>query len=160
MNENIKYYYLYQTPIGKIIIEQEAEAISKIQLQSMEIFTSTSIFKETALIKNAYNQLKEYFEGNRRVFDLPLALHGTEFQNKVWVELMKIPYGKTCSYLDIAKAVQIPKGARAVGMANNKNDIIIVIPCHRVIGANGKLIGYAGGLSVKKYLLDLESKNM
>lgn len=154
-----KYCYVYKTQIGEVIIEQEDNAISKIVTTRNNTVDKQCDFKETELIKKAYTQLMEYFEGIRRKFDLPLVVHGTEFQKKVWEELMKIQYGKTCSYLDIAKAIHCPKGARAVGMANNKNNIIIVIPCHRVIGTNGKLVGYGEGLDVKKYLLELERKS-
>lgn len=99
------------------------------------------------------------FDGRRKKFDLKLSYHGTEFQIKVWKALEKIPYGETCTYKDIAESVGIPKGCRAVGMANNRNPIVIVVPCHRVIGMNGSLTGYAGGLEMKEYLLDLEKSN-
>lgn len=101
-------------------------------------------------------QLVEYFNGERREFDIDLDIIGTEFQQRVWQALMKIPYGETVSYKDIAIAVGNPKALRAVGMANNKNKIPIIIPCHRVIGTNGKLVGYGGGLPVKEKLLKLE----
>lgn len=112
---------------------------------------------ETDLIKNTHRQLDEYFSGERKFFDIPLLLIGTDFQVKVWKALMTIPYGKTASYLDIAKLIGNPKASRAVGGANNKNNIIIVIPCHRIIGSNGDLTGYECGLDIKKYLLNLES---
>lgn len=104
-------------------------------------------------------QLSQYFDGRRKKFDLKLSYYGTEFQIKVWKALQEIPYGTTCTYKDIAERVGIPKGCRAVGMANNKNPIVIVVPCHRVIGMNGSLTGYAGGLDVKEYLLELEKRN-
>lgn len=104
----------------------------------------------------ACDQLAEYFSGLRTVFDLPLAPVGTPFQRRVWHALCEIPYGTTCSYRDIAESIDNPKGVRAVGLANGKNPIAIVIPCHRVIGANGKLTGYAGGLNRKATLLELE----
>lgn len=103
-------------------------------------------------------QLREYFEGERKVFDLPLKISGTPFQEMVWGELLKIPYGETRSYKDIATSIGNPKASRAVGMANNRNKIAIIIPCHRVIGANGSLTGYAGGLDIKEKLLLLEKK--
>ncbi|MCO7176886.1 methylated-DNA--[protein]-cysteine S-methyltransferase [Sporolactobacillus kofuensis] len=102
-------------------------------------------------------QLREYFSGSRTSFSLKLLMKGTDFQQKVWTALADIPYGETRSYKDIAKAVQNPKGVRAIGMANNRNPIPIVVPCHRVIGSNGALIGYGGGISVKKALLELET---
>ena len=109
------------------------------------------------MIKKTIKELEEYFEGKRKFFDIPISIKGTEFQEKVWEALLRIPYGETKSYEDIAKMVGCPKGARAVGMANHNNKIIIIIPCHRVIGKNGKLVGYAGGLPVKEKLLQIES---
>lgn len=114
--------------------------------------------KETPILKKAKTQLKEYFEGKRKHFDLPIKLEGTDFQMKVWKELLKIPYGETRTYKEIAKKIDNPDSQRAVGNANNKNKIAIVIPCHRVVGSNGKLIGYALGLEKKKYLIELEKK--
>lgn len=104
-------------------------------------------------------ELDEYFAGKRRTFEIPLKVQGTEFQERVWRELQKISYGKTCTYKDIAARVDCPRGSRAVGLANNRNPISIFIPCHRVISGNGKLTGYAGGLDAKRYLLELEQKN-
>ena len=101
-------------------------------------------------------QLNEYFTGRRRTFDLPLSLRGTPFQRSVWLQLLQIPWGETRSYGDIARAVGKPGAARAVGMANQTNPLPIIVPCHRVIGANGSLTGYAGGLDVKARLLALE----
>jgi methylated-DNA-[protein]-cysteine S-methyltransferase len=111
---------------------------------------------ETPLIQKAAAQIKEYFEGKRTQFKLPLAPHGTEFQLAVWRALQDIPYGETRSYKEIAAAIGRPKAVRAVGMANNRNPISIIVPCHRVIGHDGKLVGYGGGLPLKKYLLELE----
>jgi len=113
---------------------------------------------ETDLLKRAGQQLKEYFEGTRLNFDLPLKMEGTEFQIKVWNALLQIPFGQTRSYKQIAEAVGNPLGSRAIGNANNKNKISIIVPCHRVIGANGKLVGYEGGLDIKEKLLNLEKK--
>jgi methylated-DNA-[protein]-cysteine S-methyltransferase len=101
-------------------------------------------------------QLSEYFNGTRRNFDLDLAPRGTEFQTKVWAALAEIPYGTTATYGEIAAKVGNPKASRAVGMANNRNPIALIIPCHRVIGSSGKLVGYGGGLPTKEFLLDLE----
>jgi methylated-DNA-[protein]-cysteine S-methyltransferase len=108
---------------------------------------------------DAKRQLEEYFCGKRRAFDLPLSPGGTDFQKRVWRALTDIPYGETRSYADIAAAVGSPKGFRAVGMANHVNPIPIIIPCHRVIGKNGKLTGYAGGLDMKTSLLAMEREN-
>ena len=116
--------------------------------------------KPSALSDMAFLQVKEYLQGERTSFDIPYELAGTEFQKKVWNALCQIPYGKTCTYKDIATMIGNPKASRAVGMANNKNPITIIIPCHRVIGANGKLVGYAGGLAMKQALIQLELKNI
>lgn len=101
-------------------------------------------------------QLREYFAGNRRAFDVPLAATGTAFRQQVWQALQNIPYGQTCSYSDIAQAIGNPKAVRAVGTSNGANPIAIFVPCHRVVGADGRLTGYAGGLERKQWLLDLE----
>ena len=111
---------------------------------------------ETVLLKEAIRELNEYFDGKRTSFDLQLELQGTEFQKKVWKALKEIPFGETRSYGEIAKIIGNEKACRAVGMANNKNPIAIIVPCHRVIGANGKLVGYAGGVDLKEKLLNLE----
>ena len=112
-----------------------------------------------AVTKEAKQQLSEYFDQQRKAFDLPLAPVGTQFQQNVWQQLCAIPYGETCSYADIAKQLNNPNAVRAVGSANGKNPISIVVPCHRVIGANGTLTGYAGGLTRKAALLTLENPN-
>lgn len=147
--------YSYQTEIGKIYIVENGTAITHLYFNEYPLLDN---FKknETELIKKAYNQLKEYFLGKRKEFDLPLLPKGTDFQQKVWKALREIPFGETKSYGEIAKNIGNPKAARAVGMANNKNPISIFIPCHRVIGSNGKLVGYGGGLKIKEYLLKIE----
>lgn len=147
--------YCYEAPIGCLTIGDNGSAITKIQFGKTQNFGA-----ESPLAKKACKQLEEYFQGKRTQFDLPLQLRGTEFQKKVWQELCQIPYGSTCSYKDIAIKIGNEKAVRAVGGANNKNPIMIVVPCHRVIGVSGELTGYACGLDVKKYLLDLESKAM
>ena len=111
------------------------------------------------MLKECIEQLNEYFAGKRKVFDLPLNPQGTDFQKRVWAELQKIPYGKTVSYLDIARNIGDVNSTRAVGNANGKNKLNILIPCHRVIGINGKLTGYGGGLWRKQWLLELEMEN-
>lgn len=118
-----------------------------------------ALLQTTELLSMATIQLDEYFQGNRTTFSLPFKLTGTPFQLAVWKELQNIPYGKTTSYKEIAQKINKPKAYRAVGMANNKNPLPIIIPCHRVIGSNGKLIGYAGGLKLKNYLLELEKSH-
>ena len=111
---------------------------------------------ETPLLQEAEEQLNEYFAGARREFDLPLAPKGTPFQKAVWAEMCRIPYGETRTYGQIAAQIGRPTACRAVGMANNRNPIAIVVPCHRVVGSTGALVGYAGGLGVKTHLLNLE----
>ena len=145
--------FFYETEVGIIGIRENNKSITDIYFSKVD--TNDNI-EETDLIKECFKQLKEYFEGNRKKFDLPLDAEGTEFQKKVWNELLNIPYGETKSYKDIAVAIGNEKACRAIGMANNKNPIPIVIPCHRVIGSNGKLVGYAGGLNVKEKLLNIE----
>jgi methylated-DNA-[protein]-cysteine S-methyltransferase len=109
--------------------------------------------------RSAIQQLQEYFDGKRTEFDLPLDLQGTQFQKAVWHKLQSIPYGETCSYGEIARSIGKPGAARAVGMANHDNPVAVVVPCHRVVGSDGSLTGYAGGLDVKKRLLAIESQN-
>jgi len=118
-----------------------------------------ALLQTTELLSMATIQLDEYFQGKRTTFSLPFKLIGTPFQLAVWKELQNIPYGQTTSYKEIAQKINKPKAYRAVGMANNKNPLPIIIPCHRVIGSNGKLIGYAGGLNLKNYLLELEKSH-
>jgi len=121
-----------------------------------EGFTKT----ETPLIKKAALQIEEYLIGKRKKFSLPLFMQGTEFQKDVWKALQSIPYGETRSYKDIAVQIGRPKAMRAVGLANNRNPISIIVPCHRVIGHDGKLVGYAGGLKLKQKLLDMEKSHI
>lgn len=139
-------------------IAEENEAICRIFFHTGKKIDG---FKEekTPLIKETANQLDEYFNKKRKVFDIPLKLNGTDFQIKVWEMLQKIAYGETCSYGELAAMTGNPKASRAVGMANNRNPIVIVVPCHRVIGHDGSLTGYAGGLELKQALLELEHEN-
>ncbi len=151
----MKYYHYYESPIGKLVIVHNDRGITNLYLAHL-LQIENAIQEETDLIKEAVKQLDEYFNGLRQSFDLPLAPAGTPFQQKVWQALRNIPCGKTYSYKQIAEQIGSPKASRAIGMANNKNPILLLIPCHRVIGANGKLIGFAAGLEMKKYLLTLE----
>ncbi|WP_346889921.1 methylated-DNA--[protein]-cysteine S-methyltransferase [Clostridium sp. UBA1056] len=114
--------------------------------------------EHSALSDLAFDQVCEYLKGHRRIFDFPYELSGTEFQKKVWNALCQVPYGETRTYKEIASVVGNPKASRAVGMANNKNPLMVVVPCHRIVGTDGNLIGYAGGLDMKKALLELEGK--
>jgi methylated-DNA-[protein]-cysteine S-methyltransferase len=147
------YYYTYS--LCKLGIAEEDGSVCRIFFEAEKI-PGDYVKHETPLIKKAASQLGEYFNGKRKTFELPLALHGTEFQNKIWKALQKIRYGETCSYGGLAAKTGNPKASRAVGMANNRNPIPIIIPCHRVIGKDGSLTGYAGGLELKRKLLDLE----
>lgn len=146
--------YFYKSNIGYfkiVIVEDYIINLHKVTTKEQNHGTSKIL---TKVIK----ELDEYFKGERQNFTIPYKLKGTPFQMKVWNELSKIPYGQTRSYKDIAENINCPKGYRAVGLANNKNPIAIIIPCHRVIGINGKLIGYRGGLETKEALLELEQK--
>jgi len=155
----MKNIYYYKTSIGKICIEENGMEITKVYLDNDDVSSDKNL-NETVLIKETAKQFVEYLEGKRKRFEIPLVLEGTDFQKKVWTALLNIPYGKTCSYSEIAETIGQPKSARAVGMANNKNPILILVPCHRVIGKNGNLVGYAAGIELKKYLLRLENDNI
>ncbi|MDY9921324.1 MAG: methylated-DNA--[protein]-cysteine S-methyltransferase [Synergistota bacterium] len=153
----IFYSYTYGG-VGKIEIGTESESITDVHFAKSFVPPSEYSRKETPLHKKAAEQLRGYFEGTRKVFDLPLAPKGTDFQRRCWEALLQVPYGETRSYGDIARAAGSPKGFRAVGMANNRNPVAIIIPCHRIIGSDGKLVGYGGGIDIKAFLLDLERK--
>lgn len=152
----MKFSKSYKTIIGSITICADENSITGVHFGTI---TDYGEDKETELIKSAFLQLNEYFDGKRQNFELPLKLEGTDFQKRVWENLKKIPYGKTWSYKELAIAAGNEKACRAAGMANNKNPAAIIVPCHRVVGADGKLVGYAAGLKIKKFLLDLESKH-
>lgn len=154
----MEFYNEYKTKIGTILIEERENKIAKIKILKKEEKIEGQR-KETTLIKKAYLQIQEYLEGKRKKFDLPLLMQGTKFQIKVWKALTTIPYGETRSYQEIAKQVGNEKAARAVGMANHNNPIILVVPCHRVIGKNKKLVGFGAGLEVKEILLNIEKQN-
>lgn len=129
---------------------------SDIALIAINFVDTEKVETPNNLVKQTKKQLNEYFEGKREAFTIPLNISGTNFQKLVWEELQKIPYGKTTSYKQIAQNINNPKAVRAVGIANSKNKIPIIIPCHRVIGNNGKLSGYAGGVWRKEKLLEIE----
>ena len=147
-------YFIYGSPFGNIVIESDGKAITGLRTESNEKPTGKK--EASTLTDITAMQLSEYFTGKRKKFDVLLNPQGTDFQRSVWKALQDIPYGKTRSYKQIAQAVGNPKACRAVGMANNKNPIWIIIPCHRVIGSGGSLTGYGGGLEMKQKLLDLE----
>ena len=152
---NIKNIYYYQTLIGRIGIADNGDTITDVVLHGEKAPVNCRI-NESQLIKSAAAQINEYLAGRRKIFDLPLMAEGTRFQQQVWQALQGIPYGETRSYQQIAEQIGNIKACRAVGMANNRNPIAIVIPCHRVIGKNGTLVGYGGGLDVQARLLELE----
>lgn len=145
----------YQSPVGWIIARERNGQICALERVAHK---PVDLGQSSEYTDMAFAQLEAYFMGKRQVFDFPYVLEGTVFQQKVWRALLDIPYGETRSYGDIAHAIGNPKACRAVGMANHRNPMIIVVPCHRVIGANGALTGYGGGLPMKTFLLNLEQK--
>lgn len=153
-----KRYAVYETDIGNILIAEEHGAVTDVLSAKDTTSFCRNPVEESSLTREAARQLRAYLAGKLLVFDLPLAPAGTSFQLSVWRALLDIPYGQTRSYLDIATAVGNPKASRAVGMANHRNPISFIIPCHRVIGSDGSLVGYGGGLELKKLLLDLERR--
>lgn len=157
------YFTLFDSPVGELMLVANDKGLSGLFFGKERKKLSASVkleedAKHPVLLK-AQQQLSEYFAGKRREFDLPLAPAGTVFQLKAWKQLCKIPYGKTISYGEQAKRLGDAKKARAVGMANNRNPIGIIVPCHRVVGASGDLTGFGGGLKAKEFLLNLEKKH-
>ena len=150
-----KHRSLLESPLGWLCIEANDHDITRIEFVDSD---AQYELNESDLTRKAVAQLAQYFAGERQQFDLPLAPPGTDFQQRCWQALCDIPYGETRSYADQALAIAKPDAVRAVGSANGANPIAIVVPCHRVIGKNGKLTGYAGGLDKKAWLLALESK--
>lgn len=148
------YYGYYKSPIGNLRIVVDESSLVELDFNEDEKKQSD----EHRYINEVKKQLDEYFKGTRELFDLNIKMNGTDFQNKVWNELTKIPYGETISYKELATRIGNDKACRAVGNANNKNKISIVIPCHRVVGSNKKLVGYAGGLEKKEWLINHENK--
>lgn len=148
-------FAVYPYKFGYLRINYENEKV--LSFENMDENTLND--SKTEFTDKVFYQIKEYIKGKRKTFDFPYLLRGTEFQKKVWEELLKIPYGETKTYKEIANLIGNPNASRAVGKANNKNPLMILIPCHRVIGTDGKLTCYARGLEIKKYLLDLEKNN-
>jgi methylated-DNA-[protein]-cysteine S-methyltransferase len=161
-------YTTMDSPIGPLLIAStenglcfiefgsEEQALPSLQRWCRKTFMGVSISRDDLGNQSVREQLDEYFAGRRKTFDIPLELYGTPFQKAVWTELTRIPYGETRSYKEIAISIGAAKAVRAIGGANNRNPIPIVVPCHRVIGSNGALVGYGGGLSIKEHLLALE----
>jgi methylated-DNA-[protein]-cysteine S-methyltransferase len=150
-------YAVLDTPVGPVTLASSEQGLSSLQFGTA--IPAGAVMDNSA---NAIflNKVSEYFQGRRAHFDFPLDVEGTPFQMTVWKALMQIPYGETRSYGDIAKAIGKPGAARAVGMANHENPVAVVIPCHRVVGQNGSLTGYAGGLELKQKLLSIERRTL
>ncbi len=142
---------IIETPVGNLLLRETAGGISEISFTEQKAFWNDGCF-----LKQAADQLDEYFKGKRTVFDFPLDVEGTVFQKQVWDALYRIPFGETRSYQEIACEIGRPKASRAVGMACHVNPVVIAVPCHRVIGKNGSLTGFGGGLDKKSYLLEFE----
>jgi methylated-DNA-[protein]-cysteine S-methyltransferase len=149
-----KSVWFVHSPIGVLSLVESGGALT--ELRFGERAEAGEIPQATPLLRQAEAELQEYFSGKRKAFTVPFAPAGTPFQQAVWKVLLTIPYGETMTYGEVAKAVGNPKASRAVGMANHQNPLAIICPCHRVIGANHKLVGYGGGLSIKEFLLALE----
>lgn len=143
------------SPVGPLLLVADGRALLEIRFGGGRS-DDVSSERETALLRETHTQLDAYFAGSLREFDLPLAPRGTQFQLRVWRALLEIPYGETWSYADVARRLDSPTATRAVGAANGRNPLPIVVPCHRVIGADGSLTGYGGGLEIKRSLLRLE----
>jgi methylated-DNA-[protein]-cysteine S-methyltransferase len=155
-------YTQIDSPIGPLLLAGDADGLHELWfVEGRRKKQPNPDWKENATpFAAAIKQLREYFAGKRETFDLPLILDGTPFQLSVWRNLQAIPYGKTVSYLDLAKKIGNPKAVRAVGLANGSNPIPIIVPCHRVIGSDGSLTGFGGGLPTKQKLLALESRQL
>ncbi len=156
------YYTTYESPVGPLLLAGESNALRRVSFESSK--RSAPPGADSKLDKKPFaeviRQLQAYFNGELKEFDLPLAMEGTEFQLRVWNALRTIPYGETISYAQLAERIGNPKAVRAVGLANGSNPIPIIVPCHRVIGSDGSLTGFGGGLSTKKMLLELENKQL
>ncbi len=155
------YYTTMASPLGDLLLTGDGAHLTGLFMTPHRHGPDRSEewVRDDAPFVDSVRQLREYFSGSRHEFEIPLAPHGTEFQRRVWAALRDIPYARTVSYGDIAREIGNPKGVRAVGMANGRNPISIIVPCHRVIGADGSLTGYGGGMDRKKWLLAHESKH-
>jgi methylated-DNA-[protein]-cysteine S-methyltransferase len=157
-----KHYSLHHSPVGQLLLVTDGHHLTQLNFYPSHLKTAISDDWQQghSLLTETAHQLDAYFAKKLKIFTIPLLPQGTTFQKQVWQALVEIPFGETCSYGDIATKIKNPKSSRAVGMANNRNPIAIIIPCHRVIGASGKLVGYGGGLSVKQSLLALELQSL
>jgi methylated-DNA-[protein]-cysteine S-methyltransferase len=150
------YYSRFDSPVAPLLIVASELGLVRLEFDRDPAKAPANAVASDEKTATYVRQLQEYFRGERRRFDFPLDLRGTDFQKRCWQALLEIPYGETRSYADIARAVGSPRGFRAVGLANNRNPIAIVVPCHRVLASDGTLCGYGGGLDVKQKLLELE----
>ena len=159
---NTIFYTTFESPVGTLLLGGDANGLRLVSFESSKHAAppQANWRQNKAPFAEVIRQLQAYFRGELKEFDLPLALEGTKFQLRVWNTLRSIPYGETISYLQLAERIGNPKAVRAVGLANGSNPIPIIIPCHRVIGSDGSLTGFGGGLSTKKMLLELESKQL
>jgi methylated-DNA-[protein]-cysteine S-methyltransferase len=153
----------YESPVGRLVVKANEDFLTGLKFveeeERFEIPSSNFISKKQELVfQKCIKQLDEYFSGQRKKFDIPFKQNGTEFQQQVWGSLLKIPFGRTISYLQLSKNIGNEKSIRAVGTANGRNNLAIIVPCHRVIGSDGSLTGYAGGLWRKQWLLEHENK--
>ena len=156
------FYTTFESPVGALLLAGDSNGLRLVSFESSKHAAPPQAdWKEDkASFAEVIRQLQAYFRSELREFDVPLALEGTQFQLRVWNTLREIPYGETISYLQLAERIGNPKAVRAVGLANGSNPIPIIVPCHRVIGSDGSLTGFGGGLSTKKMLLELESKQL
>ena len=154
-----RYYGMMTSAIGELMLISDGEALTGLYMNNQKHAARRAIaVRDEGMLKHPREQLQAYLDGELRDFELPLAAEGTPFQQRVWRALCDIPYGETISYGELARRIGQPTASRAVGLANGQNPISIVVPCHRVIGANGSLTGYGGGLERKRWLLAHESK--
>jgi methylated-DNA-[protein]-cysteine S-methyltransferase len=155
------FYSFFDSPVGRLHLHSDGTALTGVYMDGLQdgpaLPADARPDDEAAPFPEAKRQLSAYFAGQQRSFDLPLAMAGTEFQRMVWAELQRIPFGATISYGELARRLGNPNGSRAVGLANGRNPIAIIVPCHRVIGSGGQLVGYSGGLARKQALLAFEA---
>jgi len=159
---NTVFYTTLESPVGTLLLAGDSQALRMVSFESSKHAEPPQADwkQDKAPFAEVIRQLRAYFRGERKEFDLPLAPEGTEFQLRVWNRLRTIPYGETISYAQLAERIGNPKAVRAVGLANGSNPIPIIVPCHRVIGSDGSLTGFGGGLPTKKMLLELESRQL
>ncbi|MCR9106574.1 MAG: methylated-DNA--[protein]-cysteine S-methyltransferase [Gammaproteobacteria bacterium] len=149
-------FQYFDSPLGKLRLVSNDGQIVQLEFAGQHSTTTGERERSDAVLTKCQHQLDQYFSGKRKAFDLPIAAQGTAFQRLVWRALQRIPYGETRSYADIARNIMKPTAMRAVGAANGRNPVPVIVPCHRVIGSNGSLTGFAGGINAKKTLLQLE----